>query len=395
METPTVATPTTTETEQAATVPQGNSLVDFILNDVQSAPVQQTVPTEQTPTNQTDKEEEEIIDHKDWLKREFQIEDPEILRKQIQEYNELKSKPKEDFSFANEDSKKVFEYLKEGKEDEVYEYFSKKKQIEKLSKADVTADKNVAAELVKFGIKNENKEANLSEEEINFLFNQRYSVPKEPNEDDYTDVDAFEKAMLSWKEQVQTIEKRIMIEAKMQQPKLSQLNQEIVLPDIKRDQQNALSQEDLDALKKMQESFVQTAKTSIDGFKGFDVNVKDKDVDYNVSYVPSAEEKTLVNEKLNEFAKSGFDANALLADRWVNEDGKTLNVERMVKDLSLIYSNEKLSQKLVTDAANKRLELYLKEKKNITLNETVTNGQFNPDNKKTQQEALTEAILAI
>jgi len=98
---------------------------------------------------------------------------------------------------------------------------------------------------------------------------------------------------------------------------------------------------------------------------------------------------------MNEFAKSGLDANALLADRWVNEDGKTLNVERMVKDLSLIYSNEKLSQKLVTDAANKRLELYLKEKKNINLNETVTNGQFNPDNKKTQQEALTEAILAI
>jgi len=322
------------------------------------------------------------------------VEDAAILKQEREELKAFREKTKQE-EFKNEDSKKVYEYLREGKEDEVYEYFSKKKQIEKLSKADVTADKNVAAELVKFGIKNENKEANLSEEEINFLFNQRYAMPKEPNEDDYTDVDVFEKDMLSWKEQVQTIEKKIMIEAKMQQPKLSQLNQEIVLPDIKRDQQNALSQEDLDALKQMQESFVQTAKTSIDGFKGFDVNVKDKDVDYNVSYVPSAEEKTLVNEKLNEFAKSGFDANALLADRWVNEDGKTLNVERMVKDLSLIYSNEKLSQKLVTDAANKRLELYLKEKKNITLNETVTNGQFNPDNKKTQQEALTEAILAI
>lgn len=394
MENQEAATTATAQAEQVTPETTNGSLIDFILSDGQSQVVkqqeQQAAATEQAQSNA----EEKTFNHKEWLKQEFDVEDAAILKQEREELKAFREKTKQE-EFKNEDSKKVYEYLREGKEDEVYEYFSKKKQIEKLSKADVTADKNVAAELVKFGIKNENKEANLSEEEINFLFNQRYSVPKEPNEDDYTYVDAFEKAMLSWKEQVQTIEKRIMIEAKMQQPKLSQLNQEIVLPDIKRDQQNALSQEDLDALKQMQESFVQTAKTSIDGFKGFDVNVKDKDVDYNVSYVPSAEEKTLVNEKLNEFAKSGFDANALLADRWVNEDGKTLNVERMVKDLSLIYSNEKLSQKLVTDAANKRLELYLKEKKNITLNETVTNGQFNPDNKKTQQEALTEAILAI
>lgn len=394
MENQEAATTATAQAEQVTPETTNGSLIDFILSDGQSQVVkqqeQQAAATEQAQSNA----EEKTFNHKEWLKQEFDVEDAAILKQEREELKAFREKTKQE-EFKNEDSKKVYEYLREGKEDEVYEYFSKKKQIEKLSKADVTADKNVAAELVKFGIKNENKEANLSEEEINFLFNQRYSVPKEPNEDDYTDVDAFEKAMLSWKEQVQTIEKRIMIEAKMQQPKLSQLNQEIVLPDIKRDQQNALSQEDLDALKQMQESFVQTAKTSIDGFKGFDVNVKDKDVDYNVSYVPSAEEKTLVNEKLNEFAKSGFDANALLADRWVNEDGKTLNVERMVKDLSLIYSNEKLSQKLVTDAANKRLELYLKEKKNINLNETVTNGQFNPDNKKTQQEALTEAILAI
>jgi len=394
MENQEAATTATAQAEQVTPETTNGSLIDFILSDGQSQVVkqqeQQAAATEQAQSNA----EEKTFNHKEWLKQEFDVEDAAILKQEREELKAFREKTKQE-EFKNEDSKKVYEYLREGKEDEVYEYFSKKKQIEKLSKADVTADKNVAAELVKFGIKNENKEANLSEEEINFLFNQRYAMPKEPNEDDYTDVDVFEKDMLSWKEQVQTIEKRIMIEAKMQQPKLSQLNQEIVLPDIKRDQQNALSQEDLDALKQMQESFVQTAKTSIDGFKGFDVNVKDKDVDYNVSYVPSAEEKTLVNEKLNEFAKSGFDANALLADRWVNEDGKTLNVERMVKDLSLIYSNEKLSQKLVTDAANKRLELYLKEKKNINLNETVTNGQFNPDNKKTQQEALTEAILAI
>ena len=388
MENQEAATTATAQAEQVTPDTNTGSLVDFILNDGQTqVEKQEAQQQEQKPSA----EETKPFDPKDWLKQEFDVDDVLVIKGEREELKTLREKVKEQ-DFVNEDSKKVYDYLKGGKEDDLYNFLNQKKQVEKLSKADLT-DKSIAAELVKFGIQRENP--SLTSDDVDFLFKQKYSIPKEPKEEDFVIDTDYEAALGTWKEQVQNIEKGMVIEAKMQQPKLAQLQQEIVLPDIRKEQQsNVPSQEDLAALQQMQQSFLQTVKTSVDGFKGFDVNVKDKDVDYVVSYAPSVEEKTLVSEKLNEFAQSGFDANVVLAERWVNKDGKSLNVEQMVKDLSLIYSNEKQSQKLVADAANKRLELYLKEKKNINLNET-NNSQFNPDGKKNQQEALVDALLAI
>ena len=388
MENQEAATTATAQAEQVTPDTNTGSLVDFILNDGQTqVEKQEAQQQEQKPAA----EETKPFDPKDWLKQEFDVDDVSVIKGEREELKTLREKVKEQ-DFVNEDSKKVYDYLKGGKEDDLYNFLNQKKQVEKLSKADLT-DKSIAAELVKFGIQRENP--SLTSDDVDFLFKQKYSIPKEPKEEDFVIDTDYEAALGTWKEQVQNIEKGMVIEAKMQQPKLAQLQQEIVLPDIRKEQQsNVPSQEDLAALQQMQQSFLQTVKTSVDGFKGFDVNVKDKDVDYVVSYAPSVEEKTLVSEKLNEFAQSGFDANVVLAERWVNKDGKSLNVEQMVKDLSLIYSNEKQSQKLVADAANKRLELYLKEKKNINLNET-NNSQFNPDGKKNQQEALVDALLAI
>ena len=391
MENQEAATTATAQAEQATPDTNTGSLVDFILNDGQTQVAQQAAQEQQNQAQKPPAEETKPFDTKEWLKQEFDVDDVSVIKGEREELKTLREKVKEQ-DFANEDSKKVYDYLREGKEDDLYNFLNQKKQVEKLSKADLT-DKSIAAELVKFGIQRENP--NLTSDDVDFLFKQKYSIPKEPKEEDFAIDTDYEAALGTWKEQVQNIEKGMVIEAKMQQPKLAQLQQEIVLPDIRKEQQsNAPSQEDLAALQQMQQSFLQTVKTSVDGFKGFDVNVKDKDVDYVVSYAPSVEEKTLVSEKLNEFAQSGFDANVVLAERWVNKDGKSLNVEQMVKDLSLIYSNEKQSQKLVADAANKRLELYLKEKKNINLNET-NNSQFNPDGKKNQQEALVDALLAI
>ena len=391
MENQEAATTATAQAEQATPDTNTGSLVDFILNDGQTQVAQQAAQEQQNQAQKPPAEETKPFDTKEWLKQEFDVDDVSVIKGEREELKTLREKVKEQ-DFANEDSKKVYDYLREGKEDDLYNFLNQKKQVEKLSKADLT-DKSIAAELVKFGIQRENP--SLTSDDVDFLFKQKYSIPKEPKEEDFVIDTDYEAALGTWKEQVQNIEKGMVIEAKMQQPKLAQLQQEIVLPDIRKEQQsNAPSQEDLAALQQMQQSFLQTVKTSVDGFKGFDVNVKDKDVDYVVSYAPSVEEKTLVSEKLNEFAQSGFDANVVLAERWVNKDGKSLNVEQMVKDLSLIYSNEKQSQKLVADAANKRLELYLKEKKNINLNET-NNSQFVPNGQKNQQEALVDALLAI
>lgn len=335
-------------------------------------------------------ETEEILEPAAYLKTKFGWDSEEVAQQELKDLREKATKP---FEYKNDESKKLAEYINDGKIDDLYSFLDTKKKLDKLSTADLS-DKNIAAELVKFGIQKDNP--TLNPDEVEFLFSEKYSLPEKPTQtDEEPDLD-YQSRMNAWQAQVNNIEKRLVIEAKMQQPKMAQLKTELVLPEIKRENQIQSKQptsEELAAFTKERDNFLQNAQQTINGFNGFNVQVKDKDVDYTVSYTPSNEEKTLVDNKLKQFAASGFDANALLAERWVAEDGKTLKVEQMVKDLSKIYTDEKMLQKMVTDSGNKRLEAYLKEKKQPAINATRQSGTLTLDSPKQGQEALTESWL--
>lgn len=316
----------------------------------------------------------EIAVPTDWLKKEFDIEDPAILKTEREELKTLREKAKEPktFEFKNDDSRKAFELIENGDFDGLLNTLSTRKKIEKLSTADLNTNKELVADLVKFGIKNDNKDANLSDEDVDFIFNEKYAKPPKPVRDDLDEDADYDAKVKSWQQQVDNIDRKMAIEAKMAQPKIAQLKSELVFPDIKKEgkQQQQPTQEELDAIKNNAEAFSKFAEPIINSFNGFTVQVKDKDVDYPVSYGSSQDEKTFIATELKSFAESNFDANALLAKRWVENDGKTINVEQMIKDLSRIYYGEKAEQKIALDAANKRIESYLKEKKQINLNET-------------------------
>ncbi len=306
------------------------------------------------------------------------------------EIKTLREKAEKTFEYKNEESKKIAEYINEGKEEDLYKYLDIKRRVEKLSTAEL-ADKNIAAELVKFGIQKDNP--TLNAEEVEFLFNEKYSIPEKPVQGDLEDETDYQTRLNVWQHQTNTIEKRLVIEAKMQQPKLSQLKTELVLPEIKREnqsQQKMPTQEELAAFAKERDNFLQSATKTINDFNGFNVQVKDKDVDYTVGYIPSQEERTFINGKIQKFAQSGFDANAIFKEDWVGADGKTLNVNKMTEDLSRIYFGKNADSKLAFDSANKRLEAYLKEKKQVDLSATVVKGTFNPN--KNQNETVSDKL---
>lgn len=352
------------------------------------------VQTQATPIAEAKKVEEEILDPKDWLKREFQVDDADILRQQIKEYNELKAKGTEGIKFANEQSKQLHELIREGKTKEVKNFIETQEQLEILSSVDV--NKDTAADIIKLQIKLKNPQ--LDNSEVEFQYKQNYVAPKEPVQRATETDEEFEERKSEWDDKVQAIETNRVIAAKMAQPELVKLKSELVLPDISPKEVNSnqqqLSQEDLLVIENQKKSFLQSAETIINSFNGFTVPVKDKDVDYSVNYAPSLEEKTFVSNKIKDFAESGFDANALLAERWVAEDGKTLKVEQMVKDLSRIYGDEKITQKLALDSANKRLESYLKDKKQINVNETNQSSTFSPSDNLTEMDKVREQAFA-
>lgn len=329
---------------------------------------------------------EDVLNPTAYLKSKWGFESEEAADNEIKN---LREKANKTFEFKNEDSRLIAEYINEGKEDELYKLLDTKQKVKKLISADLS-DKNVATDLVKFGLQKDNP--NLDSTEVDFLFNEKYSIPKEPVKKEDEEEEDFNERHSIWESQKNTIEKRLIIEAKMNQPKLAQYNTELVIPKIQRENEapKEPSQEDLIAFNKEKESFLQSALQTANGFTGFAAQVKDKDVDFPVNYTPSTEEKTFVESTLKRFVESGFDANAILAERWVGADGKTLNINQITEDLYRIIGGNKVDHKLALDSANKRMDIFLKEKKNVHLNDGNPNGTFKPNGDKSHSEKMQE-----
>jgi hypothetical protein len=301
---------------------------------------------------------------------------------------------KEEIKYANEESEKLHKAIVSGDKKKVLEILTKQDQLEQLAGAEVSLSN--AADIVKAAM--QYKFNDLTKDELDYKFNKQFNIPSKPAQAaDELDED-YQARVSEWEAARRDVEMELMIEAKLAKPELAKLKSEIVIPDTQKQETVATvaqpTQEELEADRKFKESFVQSVQASLSGFKGFDVSVKDKDVDLiPLSYELSAEEKTAVETKLKTFAEKNFDANALFAERWVGQDGK-LNVAQMIEDVSTLESRGRMNQKFVNDAANKRLELYLKEKKNINVNETTQRGMGEFTNEKSDMDKVRESAFA-
>jgi hypothetical protein len=355
-------------------------------------PAEETKTESDTKTTATTTEDEEILEPTEWLKREFDVDDVAVLKAEREEYKKFKANPvtKEELRFADDESKHIYQLISEGKEKrkEVRQFLETQEQLENFSSIEVNKDN--AEDIIKLQMKLRNR--NLTPSEIDFEYKQNYVAPREPKQKVSEDADEFEERVAEWKEQVANIETKKVIAAKMAQPELSKLKSDIVLPPIQEKVKQELpkqqTQEELDAVKKDIDNFVHVTSTGLNDFNEIAATVKDKDVEIPISYKFSPEEKALIGEQLKVLAVSGFDANAILADRWVNED-KTFNVSRMIRDLAILNNEDKITQKIANDSASKRLKEYTKDKKNIHLegDNGKQKGQFDSSKAMEQVEA--------
>lgn len=319
------------------------------------------------------------------LKDNLGYDDWDAAKKEIEELRKLK-----DAAPTAVEAKKLADVLKE-KEDEIFEVISRKKDLQRVEKLDITNPKD-AAELIKASLKLKYKD--LDAREIQDMFDEQYLRYEKPVQQLETD-EEYADNLRKWEQRNEAIDRKMVRDAKIAKPELLQLQSQIVYPDIpvvSEAVKQELSQEDLEAFEKTKTSFLQSAETFMKTFNGFNAVVKDKDVEIPVSYELSKEEKTTLEKVVKNFAENGLNTNAIFAERWLNQDG-SVNAERMVKDLSLILNEEKISSKYVNDAANKRLEAYIKGKKNVNVEGQPT-AAFNPGGEKTEQAALAEWIWA-
>lgn len=392
-------------TTEATTVQTNESLIAAAWGDTPpaTATVETTGQVEQgaeTATTQTaetttqtaaQQANDDVVDADEYLRQNLGYESWDAAKQEIEELKKLKeAQQANEIKFANDESEKLFKALQEGKEDEIFEVLSKKQEFKRIEKLDVTNPKD-ASELIKANLKL--KHPQLDPTEIEDIFQENYyKSPKPTQRDDQTD-EEYQEALEDWKLRTEAIDRKMVRDAKIAKPEVLSLQSKIVIPDIPTNNSQAAgqTQEDLEAFTKAKESFVNSANSVLQNFNGFSAVVKDKDVEIPVNYDLSKDEKDTLSGYVKNFAER-LDANVLFADRWLDKNG-SIKTEQVIKDLSKVLFEESKTQKFVNDAAAKRLELYLKDKKKVDVSGgSNSRTTFEPTGEQAQLEKLRESV---
>lgn len=315
------------------------------------------------------------FDPNEFVRERFGFESVEQAEEEIRRFKE-----KKDFEFEDDNSRNLFNAIREGKTDDVFSILNEQKKLEKLTNSEINAD--IAVDIIKTSIANKYKD--LTSEEVDLLFYENYNFPRKPEQGyDETDEDYSQK-LKGWEAQVDFIEKRMVIDAKVARPELEKLKSELKLPDIDRLEERAqASREEFEMLEQARQVYEQTLDAEFQNFKGFDVVVKDEDVEIPISFNISDEERISLAEDLYD-----FDADSYLENRWFTADGKP-NVKQVMQDRYVLENLPKILQKFANEAASQRLLAHIKKSGNVTINQTTPQGTAT-QNPNAQMDSLAD-----
>jgi hypothetical protein len=357
-----------------------------VQQQVEVAPTAPNQPAQAAPPPQEEtKVEEQAVstqsfDSNQFVKERFGYDSVEQAE---QEFKKLKEQPS--FEFKDDVSKSLFDAIKEGKADDVYEILNQQKRLEKLTSSELTPD--LAAEIVKTNIKNKYKD--LSADDVELLFYDQHFVPLKPEQGyDESDEDYAGKVK-TWQSQVDYAERKLMIEAKVIRPELEKLKSEIKLPDIYNEAgREAESQEEFEIMQQARSIYEKTLDSDFQSFSGFNVSVKDEDVEIPISFNVAEDERLAMKNDLTD-----FDSDSYFENRWFSEDGKP-KVQQIMADKYLLENREKIFSKIANEAASQRLLAHLKKNGNININQSPTPQGAKPDLNGTEAERLRMAEWA-
>jgi len=357
-----------------------------VQQQVEVAPTATNEPAQAaTPQQEETKVEEQAastqsFDSNQFVKERFGYDSVEQAE---QEFKKLKEQPS--FEFKDDVSKSLFDAIKEGKADDVYEILNQQKRLEKLTSSELTPD--LAAEIVKTNIKNKYKD--LSADDVELLFYDQHFVPLKPEQGyDESDEDYAGKVK-TWQSQVDYAERKLMIEAKVIRPELEKLKSEIKLPDIYNEAgREAESQEEFEIMQQARSIYEKTLDSDFQSFSGFNVSVKDEDVEIPISFNVAEDERLAMKNDLTD-----FDSDSYFENRWFSEDGKP-KVQQIMADKYLLENREKIFSKIANEAASQRLLAHLKKNGNININQSPTPQGAKPDLNGTEAERLRMAEWA-
>lgn len=330
---------------------------------VEVAPTATNEPQEQQQSAQTVQNDEPKVQEStqsfdQFVKERFGYESVEEAESEFKKLKERSS-----FEFKDDISKTLFDAIREGKADDVYEVLNQQKRLEKLTTSELNSE--IAAEIVKTNIKNKHK--SLSDEDVELLFYDQFFVPLKPEQGYDESDDDYAAKISQWKSQVDYTERRLMIEAKVLKPEIEKLRSEMTLPDIYNESEiEAESQAEFEIMQQARSIYERTLNSEFQSFNGFNVSVKDEDVEIPISFNVAEEERLAMKNDLED-----FDSDLYFENRWFDKEGKP-NVQQIMADKYLLENREKIFSKIANEAASQRLLAHLKKNGNININQTPT-----------------------
>ena len=355
-----------------------------VQQQVEVAPTATNEPNGQQPLVQNEQTQEQQVltpfDPNDFVRERFGFESVEQAEQEFKRFKETPS-----FEFKDDVSKTLFDAIKEGKADDVYEVLNQQKKLEKLVNSELNSE--IAAEIVKTNIKNKHK--SLSNEDVELLFYDQFFVPLKPEQGYDESDDDYAAKVSQWQSQVDYTERRLMIEAKVLKPEIEKLRSEITLPDIYNEsEREAESQAEFEIMQEARSIYERTLDSEFQSFNGFNVSVKDEDVEIPISFNVAEDERLAMKNDLED-----FDTDLYFENRWFNKEGKP-NVQQIMADKYLLENREKIFSKIANEAASQRLLAHLKKNGNININQTPTPQGAKPDLNGIEAERLRMAEWA-
>lgn len=305
---------------------------------------QVTSPAEVEKKDEVAETKEPIVEKK---------EEPVVAAKE-----EVKTETKEpttaEIKFANDASKKYFELITNGEEDKLYDFLHEQRTLS-------TADKLSPEAQIKLNLQYQNPE--FSQEEIDGLFNDTFERPEKPEQDEDELDEDFKQREIKWEKKNTAFDNKISREAKSALKQLNAKKSELILPNIpQKEQANVTVEptaEEIAAQQKQYDAYLQSIEKGVSEVIGFSTSFKEGNLEIPISLPIPDEEKAEFKTELQK-----FNLEEHFKERWLNQDG-TWKGKEFAEDVYWIKNRDKIMQKLVTQAANQRLEQHLKEQKNI------------------------------
>lgn len=294
--------------------------------------------------------------------------------KSVDEILQLAEKPNtQDINFANETSKKVFEYLKEGKVDEFLNVYQQQQKLTNLEKLDTD-------NVLKLKMKYENPE--LTDEEVEDEFNYKYGIEQPDIDEDLDSPEEIAKEKKRFERDKINMERLKKKDLKEAKDFLKEKKEEIVLPDIETRPTQQYQSNDADEaeVKEFRDKYLGTITTTIDDIVGFGNKYKDSELEFETTYVIDPNDKAGLKDKMENFTLQDY-----FVPRYINEDG-SFDTETIAHDLYVIENLDKIIEAHVSQAVNQTKSMLVKSLKNANFQEPVSRRL--PDEQQTSHDEM-------